>query len=327
MGKVTLINVGYGDAVLFRTDDGKLVMLDGGSALESEYAGDAYRVRSAEYLKAQHITHLDALIISHVHEDHVCGLEAVLKDVSVDSIYVPYPVAPFLKGKDLQAGEGAARSVPLYTNALNAYRHIMVNAAEKGIPVKEMVLGDTFAPVCGIEMQILAPKRENIATYMALVEEAYAEGTTQARITEILTTLDSTSNGTSFLLRTEMNGSVLLLAADSVPKEWTESYTPRLNDVKVFKLPHHGQRDAVDEAFMKDMPLTHVITTSASDRRYNSANPEVYERLTAMQPDCPPMFLFSDEREYPPYFSQPEGFNAIELTIEAGKVTPAYIRL
>lgn len=77
---------------------------------------------------------------------------------------------------------------------------------------------------------------------------------------------------------------------------------------------------------MRDMPLEYVITTASSDRRYNSANLEVYERLTQWRAPKPPKFLFSDERSYPPYFSRPEGFQAITLEIDSGVITPKFIK-
>ena len=79
---------------------------------------------------------------------------------------------------------------------------------------------------------------------------------------------------------------------------------------------------------MGKMPLKYVITTSASDRRYNSANPGVYQRLTALFPaEKAPAFLFSDERSYPPYFSQPEGFQAITLVMNSGVITPEFVKI
>ena len=77
---------------------------------------------------------------------------------------------------------------------------------------------------------------------------------------------------------------------------------------------------------MRDMPLEYVVTTASSDRRYNSANPEVYQRLTQWRASNPPKFLFSDERSYPPYFSQPDGFQAIALNIDSGGITPEFIK-
>ena len=107
--RITFVNVGYGDAILMESDTGYTALLDGGGNLPQEFEGDPYRVRCAEYLRTRQIHHIDALLISHIHEDHVCGLLPVLKDVSVGAIYVPYPAEPFLKGKPLEAKEGAAR--------------------------------------------------------------------------------------------------------------------------------------------------------------------------------------------------------------------------
>ena len=61
---------------------------------------------------------------------------------------------------------------------------------------------------------------------------------------------------------------------------------------------------------------------------YHSANQAVYQKLAAIFPaEHPPHFLFSDEREYPPYFSQPEGFQVIKLVMDSGMVIPEFIRI
>ena len=86
--RITFVNVGYGDAILMESDTGYTALLDGGGNLPQEFEGDPYRVRCAEYLRTRQIHHIDALLISHIHEDHVCGLLPVLKDVSVGAIYV-----------------------------------------------------------------------------------------------------------------------------------------------------------------------------------------------------------------------------------------------
>ena len=90
-------------------------------------------------------------------------------------------------------------------------------------------------------------------------------------------------------------------------------------------MPHHGQIDSFDVSFMKDMPLKYVVTTASSDRRYNSANPRVYEALRELHPDVE--FLFTDEREYPPFFSRPDGFQAIKLVMDSGEIRPEFIKI
>lgn len=324
--EITVINVGYGDAILVE-NNGYRMLLDGGSALTAEFDGDAYRIRSADYLAAQGIDHLDALVISHIHEDHVCGLEAVLQQTEVDHLYVPYPILPFLRGRELMPGKNAARSVPLYTAALNAYRRILLHAREKAIPVTALKAGDALALGGHAMMRVLAPKCGVADRYMELIDQVY-QTTDAESVTEYLSRLDATSNHTSFLLRFEFGKHVFMSAADSCPTQWDDVPKNLLENVNVLKLPHHGQIDSFSELFMKNMPLEYVITTSASDRRYNSSNEQVYQSLTAMCPaERPPRFLFSDERAYPPYFSQPDGFQAIKLVMDSENIQTEFIKI
>ena len=324
--QITFINVGYGDAILFRGSGGFAALLDGGSALESEFSGDPYRVRAADYLRRESVTKLDAVLISHIHEDHVCGLEPIFERCSVKQLYVPYPVEPFLQGCELRPAPDAFRSVPLYSNALNAYRRILLRAMKAGTAVTVVGPGDTLRLGPELNAKVLAPKARNIREYMELVEQAYASASQESAVTELLTKLDAMSNRTSTLLRFETAKIVFLSAADSCPREWDELPSSLLKDGNVLKLPHHGQIDSISEQFMKDMPLEYVITTASSDRRYNSANAECYKRLTQWRAPHPPKFLFSDERSYPPYFSQPDGFQAITLEIDSGVITPKFIK-
>ena len=67
--RITFVNVGYGDAILMESDTGYTALLDGGGNLPQEFEGDPYRVRCAEYLRTRQIHHIDALLISHIHED------------------------------------------------------------------------------------------------------------------------------------------------------------------------------------------------------------------------------------------------------------------
>lgn len=322
--RVTWIDVGYGDAVLLQADNGYTMLLDGGSNLPQEFAGDAFRIRSADYLQQLGIRHIDAVIISHIHEDHVCGLVPVLGRIAVDAFYVPYPVEPFLAGHDLQPEANAARSVPLYTNALNDYRRILIKAKATDKPVFVVKPGDVIQLTEGLTVRVLGPKSQNIEKYMKLVQRAY-DCQDKEEVTSLLAQLDATSNATSMLLKIEADDTAFLMAADYCPREWDEVPISLLKNVNVLKLPHHGQIDSVDRELMANMPLQYVVTTASSDRRYNSANVAVYETLCAIRPkDQPPRFLFTDEREYPPYFSQPDGFHAIILEKESGVLTAKF---
>lgn len=323
--QVTFVNVGYGDAILLQMPDGYTALLDGGSALNREFDGDPHRIRCIDYLRAVGIRHLDAVWISHIHEDHVCGLEPILQQVSVGRLYVPYPIEPFVQGRALRAGEDVPRSVPLYVEALNAYQRIICRAREANIPIQVVQAGDELKLSKGLIVRVLAPREAVVRAYIKLIHMCYS-GEDDAPTT-LLTQLDSISNRTSLLLRIEAEGMTFLAAADSCPSEWEDISKNLLKNVNVLKLPHHGQKDSISEHFMRNIPLRYVITTAASDRRYHSANPWVYEQLSSWYPpDKCPRFLFTDERSYPPYFSQPDGFQAITLVINSGEIFPEFVK-
>ena len=245
---VTVINVGYGDAILFQLKNGYTALLDGGSALESEFEGDSYRIRSADYLARQQIEHLNAVIISHIHEDHVCGLEAVLQQTVVDHLYVPYPVEPFLKGCELTPASNAPRSVPLYVADLNAYRRILLHAKEKGIPVTVLKAGQVLKFGIDTKMRILAPKSCVVDAYMEIVERAYSLEADTNAVTECLIRLDATSNHTSMLLRFELGDIVFSARRIAVHLNGMRCLK-FFQNVNVLKLPHHGQIDSISGIF------------------------------------------------------------------------------
>ena len=316
--EMTFINVGYGDAILVQ-NQGFTLLLDGGSSLPEEFEGFEHRIPAVEYLMAQGIKQIDLLVISHIHEDHVCGLEAILEQIPVKEIRLPFDPAFFEQTKEMRPDETAPRSAHLFSKALNVIGRLMQKAKEETIPVNPLQCGDELELPGDLKLSVLAPARKNCERFEYLLSEVYSMDDP----TEALVEMDRTSNATSLLIDLACDGVHCLLAADSVPANWSEVEFSLLENENVLKLPHHGQVDSFSEYFMKNMPLKYVITTASSDRRYNSANKAVYESLQNLHPEL--NFLFTDEREYLPYFSQPQGFQAIKLHFSSGKITPEFI--
>ena len=78
--EVHFIDVGQADAMLVLCD-GKAMLIDGGNAADSNLM--------YTYLKKYNITHLDYVIATHVHEDHVGGIAGALRFASVGTVYCP----------------------------------------------------------------------------------------------------------------------------------------------------------------------------------------------------------------------------------------------
>lgn len=78
--KVHFIDVGQADAALVICD-GKTLLIDGGNADDSNLI--------YTYLHKRGVTHLDYIIATHAHEDHVGGLSGALNYATVSKVYSP----------------------------------------------------------------------------------------------------------------------------------------------------------------------------------------------------------------------------------------------
>jgi len=93
--EVTTIDVGQGDSILVAFPNGKLLLMDtGGFPGGSAALGQGRQTRLdigedvvAPYLWTRGIRHIDAVAISHFHDDHCGGLAAILKDFSVTELW------------------------------------------------------------------------------------------------------------------------------------------------------------------------------------------------------------------------------------------------
>ncbi len=97
--RVTMLDVGQGDALFFKFPHGPSLLVDAGKGQEQ----DKGRYVIAPFLRSQGIDTLDALMISHPQEDHIGGMESILKDFKVNTVIhagSEYPTALYQRLKE-----------------------------------------------------------------------------------------------------------------------------------------------------------------------------------------------------------------------------------
>ena len=82
--EVVMISINHGDSILLHTTKGDYALIDAGYP----------EAGTLKYLKEHNINHLDLLIATHGHEDHIGGIPEVLRSVQVDRFIENGQVVP-----------------------------------------------------------------------------------------------------------------------------------------------------------------------------------------------------------------------------------------
>jgi beta-lactamase superfamily II metal-dependent hydrolase len=120
------LDVGQGDSILVQFPNGKIMLIDAGSA--------DMGTRVTSYLKSLGITTIDALVITHPHEDHIGGMSTVLNNFAVKQVYdIGYP------------------------QTTDVYMNLLTMIDQKNIPYDTLKSGDSISPDPTVPVQVLNP--------------------------------------------------------------------------------------------------------------------------------------------------------------------------
>ncbi len=81
--RITFLDVGQGDAAFLEFPGGRTMLIDGGPKTFSYDAGERVVLPFLEY---KGIDHIDMIVVSHPHSDHLGGIPAVLRGVTVGEV-------------------------------------------------------------------------------------------------------------------------------------------------------------------------------------------------------------------------------------------------
>jgi competence protein ComEC len=139
---VYFIDVEGGQATLFVTPAGKSMLVDAG--WPGSNGRDAERI--ATVAKAAGVTHIDYLVVTHYHRDHVGGVPELVQRV---------PVGTFVDhGRSVETGKEADELFNAYARVRDRASHLIVRAGNR-------------IPLEGVEVRVVASTGQTILRPLA----------------------------------------------------------------------------------------------------------------------------------------------------------------
>ena len=326
--RLTFVNVGYGEAMVLECPDpdrenGQFVMvIDGGGNDPAEFADrSSGRVPMAEYLAARGLDHIDVMVCTHIHEDHISGLLPLLEHWTPRELWQSLPADFYRRTRPLNIPEDANLSRRKFLQALNDYRMLCARIEGRGGVIRTVTAPLDEALCRDLSVRVLAPsipQAEELRTLLAGVYDADA-----AAFWSRLDRLDARMNNFSLILRLDFQDTRLLLPGDTNCLGYDGLDAGELR-AHLFKVGHHGQRDGASAEQLAAIAPAAVVCCASSDRRYNSADPGVLTMAAEggarlYFSDCPP--VPGAETPLPPH-------KALEFAVgPGGKVEGRYLSL
>ena len=251
--QIIFLDVGQGDCVLIQTEAGENYLYDCGSTSRSNVG----KYVLLPYLKYRGIRNLDAIFVSHPDRDHVNGVIEVLE---------------YAKEKGIQVAQIVISATGI-ENAAEQYVELLEAAAGAydgaGVEVRLLAAGDKWSG------------RKGAAEFLCLHPGAAGEGELDVNEASLClyARLFSKKGELSVLLTGDVEG-----AGEELLTESLERYGIEKTDV--WKVAHHGSRNATGEAFLKQIkgewqtPLIAVISCGRKNR-YGHPHEETIDRIEA----------------------------------------------
>ncbi len=235
--EVTAVDVGQGDSIFVAGPGGGTMLIDAGGpvggvteAAEATSRFDVGEEVVSPYLWSRRFRRLDVIALTHAHSDHMGGMPAVMRNFRPRELWV---------GIDPDS---------------EAYRALLAEAAQLGIPVRHFHAGERVA-WAGTEVTMLAP------------EPGYANA-------------GAPGNNDSLVMRMQYGRASVLLEGDAeAPSERAMLAHGRVAPVTLLKVGHHGSRTSTTQEFLDAAAPKDAVVSVGSGNTFGHPRYEVIERI------------------------------------------------
>jgi beta-lactamase superfamily II metal-dependent hydrolase len=278
---IDMIKVGQGDSVLLTLDGPSKVftwLIDGGPVS----SGDEV----VNFVKQYASGHLDVVIGTHLDNDHLGGLKAVVEQCDFEHFYLNLPpdvhkAFEHLHRQRLYEFQKSGVVWDLMEKSLKTGSDLYDAVKAKGKTPLPIVAGNSWTNATDIQINVLNPNPTRLAEAWGILEkeetviERLLKGLNEGTVDEAPET--SAENNASVVLEICFEGApYALLPADAGAQVLREVTAGR--KYPFLKVPHHGSKTGLDEELVKQFQ-SRTAFISVGDNGYGHPAGEILEML------------------------------------------------
>ena len=147
--EVHFIDVGQGDAIFIELPDDETMLIDAGNAENGS--------QIVNYIKKQGHNTIDYLIATHPHADHIGGMEYVVNNLNIKSVYMPK-----------------------VQTTTQTYQDLLLAIKNRGLNIKTAKSGVNIIKAGNLAVDIIAPNNDyydELNNYSAVIKLSYGTNT------------------------------------------------------------------------------------------------------------------------------------------------------
>ena len=129
------VNVGYGESIVIK-NAAKAIIIDGGPDDKETYE-EKGTIRLHEFLKKIKVTTIEAMILTHLHYDHVGGLYKAAVDFPVKTFYTSI-VSDFSSQGVNYINENPQENISTFMRGIALYKKLLKTLTKNKVPCHEI---------------------------------------------------------------------------------------------------------------------------------------------------------------------------------------------